>query len=58
MSKGWLSLLFVLPARAGLVLAVASAQQSPPPDGICAGSRGDRAAGDDRAGRAARLEPA
>jgi hypothetical protein len=34
MSKGWLSLLFVLQLGAGLVLAVASAQQSPPPDGV------------------------
>jgi hypothetical protein len=33
MSKGWLSLLFVLQLGAGLVLAVASAQQGPPADG-------------------------
>ena len=33
MSKRWLSLLFVLQLGAGLVLAVASAQQGPPADG-------------------------
>ena len=57
MSKAWLSVLFMLQLGAGLVLGVASAQQSAPVD-VAAPAAMVAAPPVSRAGRVARLEPA